>query len=95
MEMPVVTTRLGCEGLQVIDGTNAIIAESADAFAEGIIQLIKNPEKAKEIGKNARSTVFKRYQWAAIMEPLQKQLSLLMLRSDLNQKAVALRRQAA
>ena len=37
--LPVVTTRIGAEGMQLVDGTHALIADEASAFAMAVVRL--------------------------------------------------------
>jgi glycosyltransferase involved in cell wall biosynthesis len=54
MGMPVVTTRIGCEGLNVRDGASILLAENASEFAGKIELLISKPGEAERIGENGR-----------------------------------------
>ena len=40
--LPIVTTSIGAEGFDFIDGTSCIIADDADAFAAGIIRIYED-----------------------------------------------------
>lgn len=95
MGVPVITTSLGAEGLKIVDGVNAVLANSTDSFAEAVIQLLKNPKKAAEIGNNARSIVLKTYVWKNIVKNLEKHLNMLIQRSDLSPKIAESRRKVA
>lgn len=50
---PVVTTRIGIEGIPAINGVHLLIADSPDEFARCIINLLDNPALGIQIGKNA------------------------------------------
>jgi trehalose synthase len=56
-EKPVVATRVGGIPLQIDDGHNGFLVESTKECAEKILYLIKNSQKAKEIGEKAKETV--------------------------------------
>ena len=58
-EKPVVATNVGGIPLQVIDGENGFLVEPRDtkAFADRIIQVLRNPKMAKEVGKKGREIV--------------------------------------
>ncbi len=70
MGLPVVSTSVGSEGLQVENGRHAIIADTPLEFAEGVVKLLKNRELAAELGANGRSLVCEQYSWGAIGERL-------------------------
>ncbi len=63
---PVVATSKGAEGLEVIDGTHLLIADTPRAFAEKTIQLLQSPETRATLAANARALVETRYDWAGI-----------------------------
>ncbi|MEF8817478.1 MAG: glycosyltransferase [Salinibacter sp.] len=46
---------------QIEDGTNGVLVDSVDEAAEQIVELVKNPERRKRLGKNARATVRERF----------------------------------
>jgi glycosyltransferase involved in cell wall biosynthesis len=56
-QIPIVSTTLGAEGIDVKNGYDIVIADSAQEFAHGIIELISNPAKAAEMGKRASDLV--------------------------------------
>jgi glycosyltransferase involved in cell wall biosynthesis len=56
MGKPVVTTAIGAEGLQLSDGLNAIIADTAD-FERHLVRLLQSPAERARLGTAARSHV--------------------------------------
>src|SRR5690606_4279504 len=60
---PVVSTSLGCEGLGTKDGEHMLIRDTPQAFANGIIELMDNPEKGAQIGTAGRPWVVKHHAW--------------------------------
>ena len=67
---PVVTTRVGAEGLYVVDQKNIIIADAPSKFAEGVIRLLQDKNFSKEISRNARQAVVSNYDWPTISQKL-------------------------
>jgi glycosyltransferase involved in cell wall biosynthesis len=55
--IPVVTTTIGAEGMDLQDGIDALIADIPEDFARRIIQLHENPELWDSVAKNARRRV--------------------------------------
>ncbi len=51
--LPIVSTRIGAEGIPGRHGENILLAETADDFASSILELANNPEKCKAIGEKA------------------------------------------
>jgi glycosyltransferase involved in cell wall biosynthesis len=77
MEIPVVATKVGGVPEVVRDGITGILVEpcNPEQLATAIIELIENPEKRKEMGKEGRKYVLSHYQWednAALMNDLYK-----------------------
>lgn len=60
---PVVSTTIGCEGLDVEDGKHLFIADAADEFAEKVLLLLTDMEKRQQIINNARRLVETHYNW--------------------------------
>ena len=70
---PVVSTPLGCEGLDVQDGVDLCIAESAKAFARKVIELLDDRARCRELSRAARSRVESTYDWNLLAEQLQQE----------------------
>lgn len=67
---PVVTTSIGCEGLDVVSGEHLIIADDPREFAERIADLLRHPQSAEEMARAGRRLVEERYDWRQIGETL-------------------------
>lgn len=74
---PVVSTALGCEGLNIDDGETLIIRDSPEEFATGIIELLANPTNFHRIRHNARRFVEETYDWNVIGRRLHSVLETL------------------
>jgi glycosyltransferase involved in cell wall biosynthesis len=66
MKVPVVSTVLGAEGLEVKDGTNILIAESDDDFARKVIRVIKDKNLSKQLTDSGRILMEEKYDWEKI-----------------------------
>lgn len=66
MGKPIVTTSIGCEGLDVRDGWNALIRDDPKSFAKAIEQVLEDDALAATLGANARRTVEAQYSWDGI-----------------------------
>jgi glycosyltransferase involved in cell wall biosynthesis len=62
----VVSTTIGCEGLDARDGENILIADGPRDFAKAIDRLIDDPELRMRLGRRARETLEERFSWKAI-----------------------------
>jgi len=67
---PVVSTAIGCEGLDVVDGRHLLVGDSPRQFAHNIIRLLKDPILFNQIAEGARKLVVERYDWDVIAEEL-------------------------
>jgi glycosyltransferase involved in cell wall biosynthesis len=59
--LPVVSTRVGAEGLAVTDGRDIWLADDADGFARQVLELLNNPAERKSIAAE-------RFSWDAVTE---------------------------
>lgn len=68
--IPVVSTSIGAEGLNVTADENILIADTPEEFAEMTIRFLHNPELREKIAHNARIFVEENYQWKEIAEKM-------------------------
>jgi len=61
--LPVVSTRIGAEGLPVQDGHHLLLADGAHEFAAAISRLLENPALRKDLGHTGRSLLEQRFTW--------------------------------
>ncbi len=65
MGLPVVATPVASSGLRVEDGTNILVADTDERFAECVITLLGNPELRRRLGDQGRRTAEAYYSWDA------------------------------
>lgn len=82
-EKAVVTTAIGAEGIEVNANQDIMIANSPQEFADAIIHLFKNQSKIRELGKNARKIIEKKYSWETINEKVDQLYDELAIRQRL------------
>ena len=63
MAKPVISTTIGAEGLPVQNGTDLLLADTPEAFAETVIRVLNNPAFAQQIGSHGAATVRKNFGW--------------------------------
>ncbi len=66
----IVSTSIGCEGIEVEPGRDLLLADDAASFAGKTIELLNDAEARRRLGNAARRAVEARYQWSAIAEVL-------------------------
>ena len=67
---PVVSTSIGCEGLDVTHGVNILIADSARDFAAATVKLLSDGDLRCRLVNNARQLVENTYAWEIIADAL-------------------------
>ena len=63
MGKAMVSTSLGCEGLEAVDGEHLLIADDADGFAARLLDLFGDPALRARLGRAGRSLVEREYSW--------------------------------
>jgi len=72
MARPVVTTRVGCEGLNVADQQHVLMADDADAFAECTVRLLSDRRRSAELGRAGRDLAEREFGWASAADRLER-----------------------
>jgi len=70
--LPLVTTTLGCEGIQVEHGRHLLIADTPSEFAEAVLWLLDNPDLANKLGENGRRLIQEKYDYRTACAPLER-----------------------
>lgn len=70
MEKALVTTSVGAEGIALVHGQTAMIADSPEQFAACTLTLLENPQLRTALGQNGRQLVLDHYDWRAIYPTL-------------------------
>ncbi len=63
----IVSTSIGCEGLEGKHGEQLAIADDPEAFANAVVNLIENPAERNRLRENARSLVESVYDWDTVI----------------------------
>lgn len=64
--LPVVSTTIGAEGIEIQPGEDMLIADSAPEFARAVIRVLKDESLAQRLGQSGRQSVVKKYDWRVI-----------------------------
>lgn len=72
MGIPVVSTTIGCEGIEVEDGKNIIICDDPAEFAQAVISLMDDGSKRERLGRAGRKLVEEKYGWPNIAAKLEQ-----------------------
>jgi glycosyltransferase involved in cell wall biosynthesis len=68
---PVVSTRFGCEGLDVENGREVLLADRPEDLARAIVGALDNPVLCEGLRTRARALVERNYDWQQSAERLQ------------------------
>lgn len=60
---PVISTNIGAEGLEAVDGTHMLLRDESQTFADAVIALMDDPARAQRIGQTGRAWVVENYAW--------------------------------
>lgn len=69
--IPVVTTKIGAEGIEGIGKNNILIANTAQGLVEHVCRLFRDRELAAMVGRNGYETVEHRYSWDSVLSRLE------------------------
>jgi glycosyltransferase involved in cell wall biosynthesis len=71
MELPVVTTSVGIEGIDARHGESFLLADEPENFAAKVVQLLNDGALRDRVGKAARKLVEEKYDWRIITQNLE------------------------
>ena len=63
---PMVSTRIGAEGLELVPEKHLLIADTPEAFANSVLRLLVSPESFELLRYAGRTIVEEKYCWAAV-----------------------------
>lgn len=66
----VVSTSIGCEGIECEDRKHIRIVDNSENFSEAVVELLQDSQARQRLEKNARDLVEKTYSWQIIGEQL-------------------------
>jgi glycosyltransferase involved in cell wall biosynthesis len=71
----VVSTSLGCEGLDLEDGGDLLLADSAAKFAAEVVRLLDDPGLSAAVGARGACRVAQAYGWGKVVGKLEEVLT--------------------
>ncbi len=63
MGKAIVTTSIGCEGIDPADGEEMVLADSTERFVEQVCALLEDVDRRRALGAAARSSAERRFSW--------------------------------
>lgn len=68
--LPVISTSVGAEGLDVTNNINILIEDDVDGFVNSLVNILEDKELRRKMGVAARELVIKKYDWMIIGKQL-------------------------
>lgn len=68
--MPIVTTRIGAEGIPVENGKHLLVADEPSEFARAVLRLLEDRHLAERVGRQGRQFIVENYDYRAACLPL-------------------------
>jgi len=75
--IPLVSTTLGAEGIPVVDGQHALIADEPDEFADAILKLLNDRAFARRLASNCSQLVHEHFSVRTLAHEAEKILTYL------------------
>jgi glycosyltransferase involved in cell wall biosynthesis len=72
---PVVSTRIGAEGLGMKDGDSILLRDDPDAFANACVSLFRDDGLARRIGRRAREEAVRSFNRDDIVEKIRREIA--------------------
>jgi glycosyltransferase involved in cell wall biosynthesis len=66
MRKAIISTAVGCEGLEVAHGEHLLVADEPQAFAAQVVSVLRDRALARRLGAAGRMLVERRYEWRVI-----------------------------
>ncbi len=70
--LPVVSTRVGAEGLSLVPGEDFVLADDPDEMARALTECVRAPERFLATGGRGRRAVLDRYDWDVLADTLER-----------------------
>ena len=72
--LPVISSRVGAEGLELVPGEHYIAADQHEAMVGALLSSIRDPRPAQAMALRSRTFVLDRYDWDTLAERLERSL---------------------
>lgn len=72
--IPIVSTAIGCRGIDVVNGQHILIADNEIEFGRYVIDLLRNRELSQKLVYNALELIEEKYTWKKIVDDLEPKM---------------------
>lgn len=76
--LPVISTSIGAEGLEVEPGRDLLLADRPEAFARAVLEVLGSSALRNQLAQNGRRAVETRYDWGTINQAFHNYLHQVM-----------------
>jgi glycosyltransferase involved in cell wall biosynthesis len=70
--LPVVSTSVGAEGLELVAGRHYVAADDSEALARKLLACLRDPAPARAMAEQGRQRVLERYDWDHLADRLER-----------------------
>jgi glycosyltransferase involved in cell wall biosynthesis len=70
--LPVISTRVGAEGLELVAGEHYLAADEPERIADAIVAYIRDPRPMRDMAQRSRILVLDRYDWDTLVDRLEQ-----------------------
>lgn len=74
--MPMVTTTIGLEGIEATPGREILVADDPEEFSNAVVDLLRDTRLRKNLARNGRRLVERKYDWRRALAPLDEIYSM-------------------
>ncbi|MGC9040481.1 MAG: glycosyltransferase [Roseiflexus sp.] len=64
--IPVVSTTIGYEGIDLVPGEHLLVGDTPEAFADAVVRLLRDPDFGAQLAASGRRRLLERYDWRAV-----------------------------
>jgi glycosyltransferase involved in cell wall biosynthesis len=86
--MPVVTTTIGLEGIQAKPDIEVLVQDQPEAFAEAVVNLLRDQEQQNLLAINGRKLAEQRYDWQVVLQQMEAVYAGLSPKMDDSQAVI-------
>ena len=80
MSKAIVSTSIGCEGIELNDSEHILIADEPEKFAVKVVEFLEDKAKRVAFGKSGRRLVERQYSWDIIGRLINEKIDRLMIK---------------
>jgi glycosyltransferase involved in cell wall biosynthesis len=80
--IPIVSTTLGYEGIEVTPGQDILVGDTPEAFAAEVLRVLNDPDLGRQLAANGRCLAEEKYDYRKACPPLDTVLARVIRKHD-------------